>query len=165
MDPMKIKLILFMITAFIFLFISNSCIILDKPQIAPEEAYNDEPETDNPYEEEIIETDDLSDQIIVTYPIPDQLITSPFLITGEARGTWFFEANFPISLLDLNDNVLVLHYVATEEEWMTEDFISFAASMEFDEPETATGFLILDKNNPSDIREYDAQLVIPVRFK
>jgi hypothetical protein len=162
---MKTKLLLCLIAAFIFLFILNSCAIPDKSQTASEEAYNDKPETDNPYEEENIETDDLSDQIIVAYPIQGQLITSPLLITGEARGTWFFEANFPISLLDSNDNVLVLHYAATEEEWMTEDFISFTASIEFEEPETAAGFLILDKNNPSDIREYDARLVIPVRFE
>jgi len=109
--------------------------------------------------------DALSDQIIVSAPLPDQLITSPLIITGEARGTWFFEANFPVTLLDSNENILVLHYAAIEEEWMTEDFISFTATIEFDDPKTATGFLVLDKNNPSDIREYDAQLIIPVRFE
>ena len=60
---------------------------------------------------------------------------------------------------------MALHYAITDEEWMTEDFISFTANLEFDEPETATGILLLEKNNPSDIREQDAQIEIPVRFE
>ena len=180
---MKIKVILYLFIAFIFLFISNSCIILEKFQITSEETAfadsekqdtndrvsesvdRDDIEVDTSGDEESSKTDDLSDQIIVMYPIPDQLITSPLIIIGEARGTWFFEANFSVSLLDSNEKVLAIHYATTEEEWMTEDFISFTAHIVFDDPETATGFLVLDKNNPSDIREYDAQLVIPVRFE
>ncbi len=176
---MKIKVILYLLIALIFICISNSCIIIDLFLVTPEESAADsgkqdetvegeEADTNNtetPGDVEYDKTDTLSDQIIVTGPIPDQLITSPLIITGEARGTWFFEATFPVGLLDSNRNVLALHYAATEEEWMTEDFISFTATIEFEDPETATGFLVLDKNNPSDIREYDAQLVIPVRFE
>lgn len=60
---------------------------------------------------------------------------------------------------------MALHYAITDEEWMTEDFISFTTRIEFDEPETATGILILEKNNPSDLREHYARLEIPVRFE
>jgi len=172
---MKIKIILYFFTAFIFIIISNSCIILDRFQITSEEAVsadsgkqdanNKVSEADISGDEEINKTDDLSNQIIVTYPVPDQLIASPLIITGEARGTWFFEANFSVSLLDSNGKVLALHYAITDEEWMTEDFISFTAHIEFDDPETATGLLILEKNNPSDFREQDAQIEIPVRFE
>jgi len=178
---MKIKVILYLFVAIIFILTSSSCIILDQLQITPgesaadsekqdasvegEKADSDDTEADTSADEKDNEADALSDQIIVTGPIPDQLITSPLIITGEARGTWFFEATFPVSLLDSNEKVLALHYGITEEEWMTEDFISFTANTEFDEPETATGFLVLNKNNPSDIREHDAQLIIPVRFE
>ena len=167
--------------ALILICISNSCIIIDLFLVAPEESATDsgkqdeaiegeEADTNNtevetPGDKEYDKTNTLSDQIIVTDPMPDQFIASPLIITGEASGTWFFEANFPVSLLDSNKNLLALHYAATEEEWMTEDFISFTATIEFDDPETATGFLVLDKNNPSDIREHDAQLIIPVRFE
>ncbi len=175
------KTILFLLTILILVCLSTSCIILDRSRFTSEESTADNNKQDTASEEEETDTtnteadtsgdvkdndaDALSDQITVTYPVPDQLITSPLIITGEARGTWFFEANFPVSLLDSNEDVLALHYAATEEEWMTEDFISFTATIEFDDPETATGFLVLDKNNPSDIREYDAKLIIPVRFE
>lgn len=178
---MKIKIILYLLIAIILTCMATSCIILDRFRATSEESDVDineqdtaagEEETDatnteagTSEDKEIDESDMLSDLIIVTAPLPDQLITSPLIITGEARGTWFFEANFPVSLLDSNENVLALHYAETEEEWMTEDFISFTATIEFDDPQTATGFLVLDKNNPSDIREHDAQLIIPVRFE
>jgi hypothetical protein len=178
---MKMKIILYLLTAFILVCMATSCNTLDRSETSLEESAADSenqdtsaeeeetgtasPETNTSGDEENNEADMLSDLIIVTDPLPDQLITSPLIITGKARGTWFFEANFPVSLLDSNENVLALHYAATEEEWMTEDFISFTAIIEFDDPVTATGFLVLDKNNPSDIREYDAQLIIPVRFE
>ena len=172
------KLVLCLFTVFILVCLSSSCNILDQSKSTSEEIDatdnesqdttdkdNTDTEVNTSSDEEINKTDDLSDQIKVTYPIPDQLITSPLTITGEARGAWFFEGNFSVSLLDSNKNVLALHYAKTNEEWMTEDFISFTSTIEFDDPQTAAGFLILDKNNPSDIRELDAQLIIPVRFK
>ena len=178
---MKIKVILYLLIALILICVSSSCIILDRSRDTSKESATDSGKQDKDVEEEVTNTanteagtagdkedneaDTLSDQIIVSTPLPDQLITSPLIITGKARGTWFFEATFPVSLLDSNGNVLALHYAATEEEWMTEDFISFTATIEFEDPKTTTGFLVLDKNNPSDIREYDAQLVILVRFE
>ncbi|MCD4669786.1 MAG: Gmad2 immunoglobulin-like domain-containing protein [Actinomycetia bacterium] len=180
---MKIKVIPYLFIAIIFVLIFNSCIILDQLQTTSdettaaasekqdtnnkvsEETGRDDAEEDVSDKEENNKTDGLSDQIIVTDPVPDQLITNPLIITGEARGTWFFEATFSVILLDSNGKVLALHYAITEEEWMTEDFIPFTANIELDEPETATGILILEKNNPSDIREQDAQLEIPVRFE
>ncbi|HXK32321.1 MAG TPA: hypothetical protein VJ378_02535, partial [Candidatus Paceibacterota bacterium] len=34
---------------------------------------------------------------------PNQIISSPLSIKGEARGNWFFEASFPIRLYDGNN--------------------------------------------------------------
>jgi len=174
---MKMKTILYLFTGLILLCMATSCNILDRSGTTSKETTADSgsqetaeenKEAENNNTEEVISganEDALSDQIIITYPLPDELITSPLIITGKARGTWFFEATFPVSLLDSNENILTLHYGTTEEEWMTEDFISFTATIEFDDPQTATGFLVLEKNNLSDIREYDAEIIIPVRFE
>ncbi len=178
---MKAKLIIGLLIAIIFIFLPSSCVINQFRDLSGEstagtkdqdtssneskEADNNDIEEDPSADMENDETANLSDQIIVTYPVADQLIASPLIITGEARGTWFFETNFPVDLLDSNENVLVRHYAVTEEGWMTEDFISFTATIEFEDPKTATGFIILRKNNPSDIRENDAELIIPVRFE
>jgi hypothetical protein len=162
-------------------FITSSCILINQSGGSEEdqtkttsEAEDEEPdgiedidaieaETDD--EDEGVPADDLSDFIMVDSPSPDQLITSPLIIEGQARGTWFFEASFPVRLLDAEGTTIVEHYAQTEEEWMTEEFISFSSQLEFEAPETDAGTLVLIKDNPSDIREYDAQLEIPVRFR
>ena len=43
-----------------------------------------------------------SDLIRADFPRPNQTIQSPLIVKGEARGFWFFEASFPIKLLDDN---------------------------------------------------------------
>ena len=93
------------------------------------------------------------------------MIKSPLIIEGEARGTWFFKATFPVKLLDANGNEVAVHYAQAPGEWMTEDFVSFEAQIEFSKPATATGTLVLEKSNPSDLAEYDAKIEIPVRFE
>lgn len=102
--------------------------------------------------------------IQINSPSPNELVTSPINITGQARGTWFFEATFPIQLLDSQRNLITESYASTEEDWMTEEFVSFSAELEFELPETqneksyANAFLILEKNNPSDKRELDDEI-------
>jgi len=49
-------------------------------------------------------------------------------------------------------------------DWMTENFVPFAATLDFTTPTTATGSLILEKDNPSGLPENDKQLTIPVKF-
>lgn len=105
------------------------------------------------------------DLIYVTSPRPNQEITSPLIIEGKARGTWFFEADFPVLLLDENGNILASGPATTDSEWMTEDFVPFHTELEFITPYTKKGLLILRKNNPSDLRENDKELKIPIVFK
>jgi len=178
------KIVLPGFMATIVLLVMNSCAVMDQfggdgletSRSGPETLDEAEPAPDEGDEEKpghVTGSDDTdgsreagySDQIIVTTPSPGQLIDSPLVIEGEARGTWFFEANFPVRLVDAQGDVIAEHYAETAEEWMTEDFISFTSRIEFERPDTATGILILIKNNPSDLREYDAQVEIPVRFE
>lgn len=41
----------------------------------------------------------LHDQIRISSPRPQAIISNPLKITGEARGPWFFEAQFPLRYL------------------------------------------------------------------
>ena len=99
-----------------------------------------------------------ADQIKVTTPIPNQIVESPLIIEGEARGTWFFEATFPVKLLDANGDVIATNIAQAQDDWMTEDFVPFKAQIEFEKPATDTGVLILEKDNPSGLSENDARL-------
>ena len=104
--------------------------------------------------------------IRIESPRPNQKITSPLSIQGEARGPWFFEGSFPLQLVDRDDTVLVEHFATADAEWMTEEFVPFTAEIEFETPEFGDkGKLFLLKDNPSGLPEHDDVLEVPIRFR
>ena len=105
-----------------------------------------------------------SNLITIQNPRPNTKVSNPLEIRGTARGYWFFEASFPIILVDENGKELATTIATAEGEWMTEEFVPFKATLEFELPTTATGELILKKDNPSGLPENDDALRIPVRF-
>lgn len=112
-------------------------------------------------EKHILEKADL---IKVTDPLMNQTITSPLAVRGEARGYWFFEASFPIKVLDANGKTIGQGIAQAQSDWMTENFVPFVAEIIFDNPRTKTGALVLEKDNPSGLSENADYLRIPVRF-
>lgn len=104
------------------------------------------------------------DLIRISSPRPNELIESPLEIKGEARGYWFFEASFPVKLKDENDTEIGMGIAQALSDWMTEDFVPFETQIEFQKPATNKGLLILKKDNPSGLPEYDDELRVPVRF-
>lgn len=104
------------------------------------------------------------DLIRVGYPRPNQIVVSPLMITGEARGTWFFEASFPVILKDANGQIIASGIAQAKSDWMTENFVPFEAKLEFARPQTSTGVLILRKDNPSGLPEHDDFLEMPVNL-
>ena len=106
-----------------------------------------------------------ADLIRATSPKPGTTITSPLTIEGEARGTWYFEASFPIKLLDATGTEIATGHAEAQDEWMTEDFVPFKATLEFTAPgKIARGTLVLEKDNPSGLPEKDDKLEIPVKL-
>lgn len=109
-----------------------------------------------------IEYVNASDDIIrVTLPYPGAVTGKEFKVIGEARGTWYFEASFPIEVLDKDGNVLVQTHATAQKEWMTEDFVPFEADIKVPESYIGLATLVLHKDNPSDIREKDASMSFP----
>lgn len=107
---------------------------------------------------------ELADLIIIYSPRPNTTIESPLAISGKARGAWFFEADFPVKLLDGNDNIIASGIAQAQSDWMTEDFVEFLTAIEFEAPPTPTGKLILEKDNPSGLPEHNNQLIVPIKF-
>lgn len=103
-------------------------------------------------------------RIRVTSPAVNTRVTSPLTVRGEARGTWYFEASFPIKLLDANGKVLGQTTGRAQGDWMTENFVPFTATLTFTAPTTATGTLVLERDNPSGLPANAAEIRIPVRF-
>jgi len=119
---------------------------------------------DKLFVEEIGNELEKSDLIRVSTPRPNEVIESPLFILGEAVGPWFFEASFPVRLEDEEGNVLAQVPAQAEGEWMTEEFVPFSAELIFEIPDTPTGKLILEKDNPSGLSENADMLWMPVRF-
>ena len=106
-----------------------------------------------------------SDMIHVDSPLSGATIKSPLTIAGEARGTWFFEASFPITLTDWDGKIIAQGTAKAGSDWMTKEFVPFTATLTFTPNAKApsnTGALILKKDNPSGIPANDDSIQIPV---
>ena len=118
------------------------------------------------YTEYIGDVLEKQDLIKLNYPQPNAIIESPLKIEGQARGFWFFEATFPVVLVNWDGLIIAEGYAQADGEWMTEDFVNFKAELNFKKPEYKdNGALILQKSNPSDLPQNDNALEIPIYFK
>ena len=106
-----------------------------------------------------------SDTIKITSPIPNADIQSPLKVTGEARGSWYFEASFPVRLLDANGKQIAHTPAHAKGDWMTTEFMPFEAELIFIKPSTQNGTLLLEKDNPSGLSKNADEVRIPVRFE
>ncbi len=114
--------------------------------------------------ENVLENTKKDSEIIVYYPKPNDIVTSPLIVKGKAKGTWYFEGEFPITLYyGVGDSFVDVNAFALGE-WMTEDYVDFEVIINFPEPQDNDGLLDLRKNNPSDIEEQNDSLRIPLRF-
>ncbi len=110
---------------------------------------------------------EIRDDIIIDMPIPHESLTSPIHIEGEARGTWYFEASFPIVVVDWDGRIIGEGYATAQDDWMTEDLVPFEADIAFDvadEVPYRTGAIIFRKDNPSGLPEYDDAYELPIVF-
>lgn len=116
--------------------------------------------------------DSKADLIQLTTPVPNGVVAdSPLMLTGQARGYWYFEASFPIVLTNWDGLIIAEGYATADGDWMTEEFVPFTASLEFTNPYEEgqpdfmkRGSLILQKDNPSGLPENDNALEIPIYF-
>ena len=106
-----------------------------------------------------------ADLIRVTAPLAGAAVKSPLNISGQARGFWYFEASFPVKLLDNSGQILAAGIATAQSDWMTEDFVSFRAELNFTAATATDGVLVLQKDNPSGLPENDAAVMIPVRIE
>lgn len=116
------------------------------------------------FSESIGNEQEKKDLIQVELPRPNTEISSPVIIKGKARGTWFFEGSFPIKLLDDKNIVIGNTTAKADGEWMTQNFVPFTASLIFSTSGAKKGKLILQKDNPLGLPENEDFLEIPIKF-
>lgn len=98
-------------------------------------------------------------------PQPNQIVISPLTIEGEARGPWFFEAVFPVKLMDENGKVLAQGNAQAQGDWMVSSFVPFKLTLDFSPGNAASGTLVLENDNPSGLSENAKSFSVPVLFK
>ena len=107
-----------------------------------------------------------SDLIFLEAPLPGARVQAPLKIRGQARGTWFFEGDFPVDLTDARGQVIARGFASAKGPWMTERFVPFQASIPFaPQSKGSSGTLILKKDNPTGNPALDDAIKIPVFFK
>jgi len=111
-----------------------------------------------------------TDVIRLISPRPGEIVRSPLTIRGEARGGWFFEGDFPITLTNWDGLILTEHYATARGEWMTPEYVPFEGVLEFDVPAdigefSRRGSLILRKDNPSGLPEHDDAIEVTIYFR
>jgi len=113
-----------------------------------------------------IKPSDKSNIILVSSPVQNSEVSSPLTVAGRARGSWFFEASFPIVLLDQYGNVIAESHASAQGTWQTEEFVKFIGNIQFDNYIKGTkGTLVLKKDNPSGLAQFDDSISIPVILK
>lgn len=102
-----------------------------------------------------------TDMIRVDTPFPGAVTGKEFSVIGQARGTWFFEASFPVEVLDKDGKRLAQGVAQAQGEWMTTDFVAFKADIKVPQSYIGSATLVLHKDNPSDDRKLDASVSFP----
>lgn len=100
--------------------------------------------------------------IRVQTPQAGQRVQSSFPVSGEARGNWFFEASFPITVKDSSGRVLSTAFATAEGEWMTENFVPFTATITIPSGYTGPATVVVQKDNPSGLPEHDDFVSVPI---
>lgn len=106
-----------------------------------------------------------ADLIVVGSPAPGAAVPRTIAVSGQARGYWFFEASFPVTVTDADGNVLLETFIEAGDEWMTEEFVPFAKDIVVPGTYTGEAVLILKKDNPSGLPENDGSVSIPINIQ
>jgi len=150
----KNKLLLFL--AVLIIMGAGVYFFTKKSAVAPSVNNGNEkpPVTQQPYKE----------LIQVGSPLAGETVGSPLIVSGIAKGSWYFEASFPVRLLDAAGKELAVVPAQAQGNWMTENFVPFIAILNFELDDVKEGKLVLANDNPSGLPENDKFIEIPVKF-
>lgn len=164
MNPRILLTVLFFVVFSVFLA-GCDWVEVGNGQRADDEEMNKRLPRSSSTELELPRNDANEEAVILTSPQPNAEVSPPLKVTGRARGRWYFEASFPVRLVDDKGRELASAPAQAQGEWMQEGFVPFEAVFTEFYPGTAReGKLILEKDNPSGLAKYIERFEIPVRF-
>lgn len=106
------------------------------------------------------------DMIVIDSPLVGETVRSPLTVTGKARGNWYFEASFPVQVVDTNGTVLGQAPAQAQGEWMTSEYVPFKATIDFKAPTTPTSTIrvVFKKDNPSGLPQNDDFVAVEINY-
>ncbi|MFB6212637.1 MAG: PQQ-dependent sugar dehydrogenase [Candidatus Magasanikbacteria bacterium] len=107
---------------------------------------------------------DLGKPVTLEYPTKGAKLGKSFVVKGSAKGTWYFEGNFSVRVLNKNNQEIASARAQAQGDWMTKEMVPFKAELTLPKKASGSGFLVLEKANPSGIPEKAESIRIPVNF-
>ena len=90
------------------------------------------------------------------------IASSTFVVSGKARGSWYFEASFPLEVVSATGTQLLQKSVQAGGDWMIADFVPFSATTTLPSWYHGPATLILHNDNPSGLPENEKSVSIPI---
>ena len=107
-------------------------------------------------------TSPLAARVAVTSPKANATVGKTFVVSGSAPGPWYFEASFPIKIVDANNKCLGQAIAQAQGEWMTTDQVTFTATVTLTGSYSGPAAVVLMRDNPSGMPENDDSVSIPI---
>jgi len=104
----------------------------------------------------------LHTRVVVTAPVSGATVGQTFTVSGQAPGNWYFEAVFPIKVVDGDGNAIGHGQGQAQSDWTTTAQVPFTATVTLDAPYHGAATLVLLKDNESGLPENDDSLEVPV---
>ena len=94
--------------------------------------------------------------------LPGEKVFGVMNFTGSLRGAYFFEGNIGVNVLDMDKKIMQAGHGTATTPWMTTEPVSFETTLDFTLLPKGPAFIEISKDNPSDLRQYDKFIFIPV---
>ncbi|MBI4068473.1 hypothetical protein HY413_03650 [Candidatus Kaiserbacteria bacterium] len=103
--------------------------------------------------------------VVLLTPLPNQKVANTFLVQGAARGPWYFEASFPVTLVADDGIILDQTPAQAQSDWMTTELVPFMATLVAPSTYHGPATLVIKNDNPSGDPARDKMVEIPVTIK
>lgn len=96
---------------------------------------------------------------------PGEKVSGVLSYKGVIKGGYFNEANILINILDINQNILKKSNTMTKSDWMTAEPLDFEGQIDLTGLPKGPAYFEIHNDNPSDLREYDKSILIPIMIE
>jgi len=94
--------------------------------------------------------------------LPNTKVSGVKSYQGSIKGTYFFEANILINILDANKNVLKNSNATATTNWMTVEPVEFEGNIDFTGLPKGEAYFEIHNDNASGLPENDKSVLIPI---